>query len=262
MHNFDFVKPATIADAAKALSKDGAQALSGGQTLIPTMKQRLAEPEVLVSLTGIAEMKGVCPSAEGLAVGAASTHAVVARDAAKHYPALAALAGGIGDPAVRNRGTIGGSLANNDPAACYPAGVLGSGATVVTNKRKIAADDYFQGMFTTALEDGEIITQVLFPVPQKACYMKFNQPASRFALTGVFVAKFADHVRVAVTGASEGGVFRWKEAEAALAKDFSAKAVEGLTVPAKGMLSDLHGTSAYRANLVQVLTARAVTASA
>jgi aerobic carbon-monoxide dehydrogenase medium subunit len=262
MHNFDFVKPATIADAVKALAKDGAQALSGGQTLIPTMKQRLAEPEVLVSLTGIAEMKGVCPSPEGLAVGAATTHSVVARDAAKHFPGLAALAGGIGDPAVRNRGTIGGSLANNDPAACYPAGVLGSGATVVTNKRKIAADDYFQGMFTTALEDGEIITQVLFPVPQKSAYMKFNQPASRFALTGVFVAKFADHVRVAVTGASEGGVFRWKEAEAALAKDFSAKAVEGLSVSPKGMLSDLHGTAAYRANLVKVLTARAVTASA
>ena len=262
MHNFDFVKPATIADAVKALAKDGAQALSGGQTLIPTMKQRLAEPDVLVSLTGIAEMKGVCPSAEGLAVGAATTHSVVARDAAKPYPALAALAAGIGDPAVRNRGTVGGSLANNDPAACYPAGVLGSGATVVTNKRKISADDYFQGMFTTALEDGEIITQVLFPVPQKAAYMKFNQPASRFALTGVFVAKFADHVRVAVTGASEGGVFRWKEAEAALGKDFSAKAVEGLTVPAKGMLSDLHGTAAYRANLVKVLTARAVSACA
>ena len=262
MHDFDFMKPATIADAVKALAKYGAQALSGGQTLIPTMKQRLAEPDVMVSLTGIDEMKGVCPSEEGLAVGAATTHSVVARDAAKPYPALAALAAGIGDPAVRNRGTVGGSLANNDPAACYPAGVLGSGATVVTNKRKIAADDYFQGMFTTALEDGEIITQVLFPVPQKAAYMKFNQPASRFALTGVFVAKFADHVRVAVTGASEGGVFRWKEAEAALGKDFSAKAVEGLTVPAKGMLSDLHGTAAYRANLVKVLTARAVSACA
>lgn len=262
MQNFDFVKPATIADAVKQLAKDGAQALSGGQTLIPTMKQRLAEPEVLVSLTGIAEMKGVCHSAEGVAIGAATTHSVVAREAAKLYPALATLAGGIGDPAVRNRGTLGGSLANNDPAACYPSAVLASGATVVTNKRKIAADDYFQGMFTTALEEGEIITQVTFPVPEKAAYLKFNQPASRFALTGVFVAKFADGVRVAVTGAHEGGVFRWKEAEKALSADFSAKAIEGLSVSPKGMLSDLHGSGAYRANLVKVLTARAVAASA
>ena len=261
MHNFDFAKPSTIADAAKALGADGAQALSGGQTLIPTMKQRLAAPSVLVSLTGIAEMQGVCIGDGGLHIGAATSHAVVAKEARAHYPALAALAGGIGDPAVRSRGTIGGSVANNDPAACYPSAVLASGATVVTNKRKIAADDYFQGLFTTALEEGEFITSVVFPIPQKAAYGKFNQPASRFALTGVFVAKFANGVRVAVTGAGNDGVFRWAEAERALSADFSASALSGLKVDASGMNADLHGSAAYRANLVKVLTGRAVTAA-
>lgn len=261
MHNFDFVKPATIADAVKALSADGAQALSGGQTLTPTLKQRLAAPTTLVSLTGIAEMKGVCMGDDGLSIGAATTHATVAKEAAAHYPALAKLAGGIGDPAVRNRGTIGGSIANNDPAACYPSAVLGSGATVVTNKRKIAADDYFQGLFTTALEEGEIVTGVTFPIPEKAAYVKFNQPASRFALTGVFVAKFKDGVRVAVTGASNDGVFRWTDAEKALSANFAASAVEGLTVSADGLIGDLHGTPAYRANLIKVLTKRAVAAA-
>lgn len=261
MHNFDFVKPATIADAAKALAGEGAQALSGGQTLIPTMKQRLAAPTVLVSLTGIAEMRGVCMGEGGLHIGAATPHAVVAAEARAHYPALAALAGGIGDPAVRSRGTIGGSLANNDPAACYPSAVLASGATVVTNRRKIAADDYFQGLFTTALDEGEFITEVVFPIPQKAAYVKFNQPASRFALTGVFVAKHATGVRVGVTGASSGGAFRWTEAEAALSASFSAGAISGLTVDAGDMISDLHGSAAYRANLVKVLTGRAVTAA-
>ena len=261
MHNFEFVKPSTIADAAKAMSADGAQALSGGQTLLPTMKQRLAQPETLVSLTGIAEMQGVCMGDGGLHIGAATPHATVAQEAAGHYPGLAALAGGIGDPMVRNRGTIGGSLANNDPAACYPAAVLASGATIVTNKRKIAADDYFQGMFTTALDEGEIITSVVFPIPQAAAYVKFNQPASRFALTGVFVARHANGVRVAVTGASNNGVFRWAEAEAALSANFSAQALSGLTVDPADMITDLHGTAAYRANLVKVLTGRAVTAA-
>lgn len=261
MHNFDFVKPATIADAVKALSAEGAQALSGGQTLTPTLKQRLAAPTTLVSLTGIAEMKGVCMGDDGLSIGAATTHATVAKEAAAHYPALAKLAGGIGDPAVRNRGTIGGSIANNDPAACYPSAVLGSGATVVTNRRKIAADDYFQGLFTTALEEGEIVTGVTFPIPQKAAYVKFNQPASRFALTGVFVAKFADGVRVAVTGASNDGVFRWTDAEKALSANFAASSVAGLTVSADGLIGDLHGTPAYRANLIKVLTKRAVEAA-
>jgi carbon-monoxide dehydrogenase medium subunit len=262
MHNFDFVKPSSVADAVAALAAEGAQALGGGQTLTPTMKARLAAPSVLVSLTGIAEMKGVCMAEGGLAVGGATPHAVVAREAAAQYPALAALAGQIGDPAVRNRGTIGGSVANNDPAACYPAAVLGSGATVVTDRRRIAADDFFTGMFSTALEEGEIITQVIFPVPEKAAYAKFFQPASRFALTAVFVAKYAGGVRVAVTGASNGGVFRWTAAEAALSASFSAGAVAGLAAPdADGMIADLHGTPAYRAHLVKVMTGRAVAAA-
>ena len=262
MHNFDFVKPASLDEAVKALSAEGAQALSGGQTLMPTMKQRLAAPDVLVSLTGIAALKGVSGRAgASVTVGAATPHAVVSAEARAFYPALAALAGGIGDPAVRNRGTIGGSLANNDPAACYPAAVLASGATITTSRRDIATDDYFQGLFSTALEEGEIITGVTFPIPQKAAFVKFNQPASRFALTGVFVAKYADGVRVAVTGASNNGVFRWSDAEAALSADFSAGALAGLTVDDSEMIADLHGSAAYRANLVKVLTGRAVAAA-
>ncbi|MCV3270709.1 FAD binding domain-containing protein [Roseobacter sinensis] len=262
MYNFDVETPGTVADAVAAMGRDEAQALGGGQTLIPTLKQRLASPSVLVSLSRVAEMKGVCTGDDGrLCVGGATTHATVAREATQ-YPALAAMASHIGDPAVRNRGTIGGSLANNDPSACYPAAVLGSGATIVTNTREIAADDYFQGMFSTALEEGELITEVRFPIPEVANYQKFVQPASRFALVGVFVAKFADGVRVAVTGASEDGVFRWSEAEAALSSEFSASAVGGLAVSGDGMISDLHGTGAYRAHLVGVMTKRAVEAAA
>ncbi|GFE50465.1 carbon monoxide dehydrogenase [Roseobacter cerasinus] len=262
MYNFDVETPGTVADAVAAIGRDEAQALGGGQTLIPTLKQRLASPSVLVSLSGIAEMKGVCMGDDGrLCIGGATTHATVAREAAQ-YPALAAMASHIGDPAVRNRGTIGGSLANNDPSACYPAGVLGSGATVVTNTREIASDEYFQGMFDTALEEGEIITEVRFPIPEAANYQKFVQPASRFALVGVFVAKFSGGVRVAVTGASEEGVFRWSEAEAALSSDFSTGAIDGLSLSGEGMISDLHGTGAYRAHLVGVMTKRAVDAAA
>jgi carbon-monoxide dehydrogenase medium subunit len=262
MYAFGFERPKTVAEAAKALGKEDAQALGGGQTLIPTLKSRLAAPSVLVSLSGIPEMKGVCKADDGaIAIGGGTPHAVVAKEAAKLYPALAHLAGHIGDPAVRNRGTIGGSLANNDPSACYPAAVLASGATVVTNTRKIAADDFFDGMFTTALNPGEIIIEVRFPVPEKANYQKFGQPASRFALVGVFVAKFKDGVRVAVTGASEEGVHRWAEAEAALSKSFSPEAVKGLKVNPRNLIGDLHGTPDYRAHLVSVMTARAVAAS-
>jgi carbon-monoxide dehydrogenase medium subunit len=262
MYTFDFVRPASISDAVAALAGEEAQALGGGQTLIPALKQRLASPTTLVSLAGIAEMRGVCVDDAGrVCIGGGTTHATVAREAAKSYPALAALAGRIGDPAVRNKGTIGGSLANNDPSACYPAAVLGSGATVVTNTRQIGADDFFDGMFATALEPGEIITEVKFPVPQAANYQKFVQPASRFALTAVFVARFGDGVRVAVTGASESGVFRWSEAEEALNVSFTSEAVKGLTVDPEGMIGDLHGTPEYRANLVRVLTARAVAAA-
>ncbi len=261
MYNFEFEKPSTIADAVAALGSEDAQALGGGQTLIPTLKQRLAAPSKLVSMSGIAEMQGVCIEDDGsVAIGGATPHAVVAREAAGNYPALAALAGQIGDPAVRNRGTLGGSIANNDPAACYPAGVLGSGATVVTNTRQIAADDFFDGMFSTALDEGEIITSVRFPVPQAASYQKFLQPASRFALVGVFVARFLDGVRVAVTGASEDGVFRWSEAEAALNTAFRPDALMDLKVNPMNMIADLHGSKEYRAHLVGVMTKRAVEA--
>ncbi len=261
MYSFDYVKPSSLQDALDAIS-GGGQPLGGGQTLIPTLKQRLAMPEALVDLTGIAELKGVSMSGDKLSVGGATRHADVAASAEvkAKIPALAALAGQIGDPQVRNRGTIGGSIANNDPAACYPSAVLALGATVRTDKREIAADDYFQGLFTTALEEGEVVVGVDFPVPEKAAYQKFVQPASRFALTGVFVAKFAGGVRVAVTGASQDGVFRWSEAEAALSSNFSADAVPAAPV-ADGMIGDIHGTPEYRAHLVQVMTKRAVAAA-
>lgn len=263
MYSFEMVRPTSVADAVKALGEDEAQALGGGQTLIPTLKQRLAMPSTLVSLSAIAEIKGVCVTDDGrLAIGGGTTHGVVAREAAQHYPGLAALAANIGDPAVRNRGTIGGSLANNDPSACYPAAALASDATIITDKREIAADDFFEGMFTTALDEGEIITEVRFAIPEKSAYMKFEQPASRFALVGVFVAKYAEGVRVAVTGASEDGVFRWREAEEALAARFDAAALDGLSLPAEGMISDLHGSAEYRAHLVAVMARRAVAAAA
>ncbi|WP_126975960.1 FAD binding domain-containing protein [Frigidibacter oleivorans] len=261
MQSFDFVRPSSVAEAVAALGAEDAQPLSGGQTLLPSMKQRLAAPAVLVSLSGIAEMQGLRREGDSLVIGGATTHATVARAARTDFPALAELAGNIGDPAVRNRGTIGGSLANNDPSACYPAAALATGATIVTDRRQIAADDFFQGLFTTALEEGEIVTAVRLPIPQRANYQKFIQPASRFALVGVFVASYAGGVRVAVTGASGDGVFRWTEAEAALSDRFAADAVTGLTVEAEGMIGDLHGTPAYRANLVRVLTGRAVAAA-
>ncbi|MGR3652899.1 MAG: FAD binding domain-containing protein [Roseovarius sp.] len=261
MYAFEIDRPTTLADAVKALGTEEAQALGGGQTLIPALKARLAAPARLVCLSGVAEIKGICTADDGaLCIGGGTSHADVAAGAGA-YPALAGLAANIGDPAVRNRGTLGGSLANNDPSACYPAAVLASGATVVTTNRQIAADDFFDGMFATALEEGEIITEVRFPVPEKASYQKFDQPASRFALVGVFVAKYPDGVRVAVTGASEDGVFRWSEAEAALSSDFSAGAVEGLSLSGDGMISDLHGSGEYRAHLVGVMTRRAMAAA-
>ena len=258
MYNFDIERPGTVADAVSALGREEAQPLSGGQTLIPTLKARLAAPSVLVSLSGIEELKGVRMEGGKLCIGGGTTHGRVAREAEAHYPGLASLAARIGDPAVRNRGTIGGSLANNDPSACYPAGALGSGATIVTNSREIAADDYFQGMFSTALEEGEIVTEVRFPVPSAARYEKFIQPASRFPLVAAFVARFEDGVRVAITGASNNGVFRWPEAEVALSSSFTADALEGLTLSGDEMISDLHGSGQYRAHLCGVMTKRAV----
>ncbi len=261
MYAFELVRPGTVEEAVALLASPDAQALGGGQTLIPALKQRLARPARLVSLSGIAAIKGVTASGGTVTVGGGATHAEVAAAAARTYPALAALAGRIGDPAVRSRGTIGGSLANNDPSACYPAAVLASGATVVTPAREIAADDFFRGMFATALADGEIITAVRFPVPVRAAYMKFVQPASRFALAGVFVAQTPAGVRVAVTGAAEAGVFRWTAAEAALTADFRPESVRGLVPPARGMIGDIHASPEYRAHLVGVMTARAVAAA-
>lgn len=260
MYAFEIERPTTIADAVAALADEDAQALGGGQTLIPTLKARLAMPSKLVSLAGIAGMKGIRKGDGGLlCIGGGTLHREIA--AQTDYPALASLAARIGDPAVRNRGTMGGSLANNDPSACYPAALLASGGVVVTDRREIAADDFFQGMFATALEDDEIVTEVRIAIPQSANYQKFEQPASRFALVGVFVARFADGVRVAVTGASESGVFRWSEAETALSGDFSAGALAGLSVAADGMIGDMHGSPEYRAHLVKVLTGRAVSAA-
>jgi len=262
MYSFEIESPTSVADAVAALGKEEAQALGGGQTLIPSLKARLAAPSVLVSLKNIDEIKGVSIDGDTVTIGGGTTHATVAAEVGSAYPTLADLAVNIGDPAVRNRGTIGGSLANNDPSACYPAAALASGATIVTNTREIAADDYFEGMFTTALEEGEIVTAVKFPVPEAAAYIKFEQPASRFALVGVFVAKYADGVRVAVTGASEDGVFRWSEAESALSSNFGADALDGLSLSGDGMISDLHGSGEYRAHLIAVLTKRAVKAAA
>jgi len=260
MYAFEFERPNSLAEALSLLADEGAQALSGGQTLIPTLKQRLAMPEKLVSLSAIAELRGISAADGVLTIGAATPHVEVARQS--FYPGLAKLAGGIGDVHVRNRGTIGGSLANNDPSACYPAGALGSGAVIVTDRREIAADDYFTGLFETALEEGEIVTAIKFPIPEKAAYVKFEQPASRFALVGVFVSKGPAGVRVAVTGASEGGVFRWAEAEAALTANFAPEALDGLKVSAEGMIGDIHGSPEYRAHLIGVIARRAVAAAA
>lgn len=263
MYPFDLIRPSTVEEAVAALANDEAQALGGGQTLLPTMKARLAQMETLVALSGIAEIRGICFDDEGrVCIGAGTTHTAVARECKDNYPALASLAGRIGDPAVRSRGTIGGSLANNDPSACYPAAALASNATISTNTRDIAIEEYFDGMFGTALDEGEIITEVKFPVPERAAYEKFLQPASRFPLVAVYVAQFSDGVRVAVTGASNEGVFRWSEAEAALREDFSAAALSPLSEPdADDMIADMHGSAAYRAHLVKVLTARAVEAA-
>ena len=266
MYAFELSKPSSLSEAVSMLSDEGAQALGGGQTLLPTMKARLAQADTLIALSGIAEMRFVRAEGGVLSIGGGTPHGVVAAEAAA-YPALASLAGRIGDPAVRSRGTVGGSLANNDPSACYPAGALASGATIVAQgpggAREIAADDFFQGLFTTALDEGEIVTEVRFPIPEAAAYEKMRQPASRFPLVAVFVAKFADGVRVAVTGASNDGVFRWIEAETALGADFSPAALDALPLPDAGdMISDLHGTGEYRAHLCKVMARRAVASAA
>jgi carbon-monoxide dehydrogenase medium subunit len=260
MQAFNYQRPSSLADAAKALGAGAdVKLVAGGQTLLPTMKQGLAAPSDLVDLAGVAELKGIKMDGNNLVIGAMTTHAEVAKSAAVKgaIPALAVLADGIGDPQVRNRGTIGGSISNSDPAADYPAGLVGLGATVVTNKRKIAADDFFKGMFETALEAGEIVTAVSFPKPDKAAYAKFPQPASRFALVGVFVSKSGSNVRVAVTGAGPK-VFRQADFEKALAANFSADALKAAKQSASGLNSDIHGSADYRAHLVGVMARRAV----
>ncbi|MFO1271468.1 MAG: xanthine dehydrogenase family protein subunit M [Rubrivivax sp.] len=260
MQAFAYQTPSSVADAAKAAKAEDAKLLAGGQSLLPSMKLGLAAPSALVDLSALAELKGIKVEGGKVTIGAGTTHAAVAASAEvkKAIPALADLAGRIGDRQVRNRGTLGGSLANNDPAACYPAAVLGLGATVVTNQRSIAADDFFLGVYTTALQEGEIITAVSFPIPEKAGWQKFKQPASRFSMVGVFVSKGPAGVRVAVTGAGANGVFRAKDLEAKLASNWSAGALAGATVAASGLNSDLHASAEYRAALIPVLAARAV----
>lgn len=262
MYNFDYVRPVSVADALAAHGGESVF-LAGGQTLLPAIKQRLNQPPRVVDLSRIADLKGISAIPGGVRIGATTTHAEVAASGLvrQSIPALAKLAGGIGDPQVRHTGTIGGSLANNDPAADYPAGVLGLGATIVTNQRRIAADDYFQGMFTTALAAGELIVAVEFPTPERAGYAKFEQRASRYALVGVMVAKRGGEVRVAVTGAGAGGVFRATALEAALARNFSPDVLAGIALSPDDMNGDIHGSAEYRAAMVPVMAQRAVAAA-
>jgi carbon-monoxide dehydrogenase medium subunit len=257
MYAFTFERPTGLPDAAR-LAGAGGKPLAGGQTLLASMKLRLANPEQLVDLGAVRELAGIRREGGNLVIGAMTRHAEVAasEEVGKAIPALADLAGHIGDRQVRALGTIGGSVANNDPAACYPSAVLGLGATVQTTKRKIAADDFFTGLFSTALEEGELITAISFPIPSRAAYIKFKQPASRFALIGVFVAQTASGVRVAVTGGGNG-VFRHQGLEDALSRSFTPAAA-GLKISAEGLSSDLHASAEYRAQLISVMAQRAV----
>ena len=258
MYAFNYERPTTLAQAIEQL-KAGGQALAGGQTLLASMKQRLLAPELLVDLGGIAELQGIAKDGDHLIISAFTSHQTVAHHALvlQHIPGLAQLANGIGDKQIRAMGTLGGSVANNDPAACYPAAVLALGATVVTDRRSLAAADFFQGLYSTALEPGELITAIRFPIPQRAAYAKFKQSASRFALVGVFVAQTHAGVRVAVTGASNG-VFRHAGLEAALSKSFTPEAVRAVVIDASELNGDLHASADYRAHLIAVQTERAV----
>ena len=263
MNEFEYHRAASLADATRAFAAGAdARFLAGGQSLLPAMKMGLAAPSDLVDLGAVSELQGIRVEGGAVRIGAGTTHAAVAASdaVARAIPALAMLADGIGDPAVRARGTLGGSLALNDPAACYPAAVLGLGATVRTDRREIAADDFFRGMYETALEPGELIVEVAFPIPEKASWQKFKQPASRFSLVGVFVSRGPAGVRVAVTGAASC-VFRATAFERALATDWSAKALAGLAQDADGLNADLHASAAYRAHLVGVLARRGVAAA-
>jgi len=261
MYAFTYSRPTSVRGANAALAKNAeAKLLAGGQTLLPTMKQRLASPDQIIDLNGVAELSGIAKKGRTLVIGAMTRHVDVASSeiVQQAMPGLAALAGGIGDPHVRNRGTIGGSVANNDPAADYPAALLALGATVVTNKRKLTVEEFFTGLYETALDEGEIITKVSFPLVSKAGYAKFRNPASRYAMVGVFVAKRGSDIRVTVTGAGEGGVFRWPEAEAALKARFAPKSLDGLKHTAKGINGDIHADAEYRAHLIGVMAKQAV----
>lgn len=261
MYTFDYVRAGSIDDAANIFELNPeARFLAGGQTIIPTLKQRLAKPAMLIDLRTVGDLKGIHRGGNAVGIGAMTTHREVAESAElkQAFPALCHLAGEIADPAVRSRGTIGGSLANNDPAADYPAAILALGATIVTNRRQISADAFFQRLFTTALEPGELITGIGFQLPEKAGYAKLAQRASRYALVGVFVAKFPTGVRVAVTGAGDQGVFRATSLEAALAADFSVAALANEAVSASGLMSDIHAPAAYRAAVIPVIAERAV----
>jgi aerobic carbon-monoxide dehydrogenase medium subunit len=263
MYAFAYHRPATLDEALSLLGDgDETRLLAGGQTLIATMKQRLASPDSVIDLKGITGLSGIKAEGDGISVGALTRHAEVAASplVRKTIPALAELAETIGDPQVRNRGTLGGSIANNDPAADYPAALLGLGAVVHTNEREIAADDFFTGMFDTDLVRGEIVTSVWFPTPQRAAYVKFANPASRFALVGVFAAQTKSDVRVAVTGAAPR-VYHLTEAERLLQQSFTPEALEGFRIPALGLNSDIHADAAYRAHLVSVIARRAVAAA-
>jgi carbon-monoxide dehydrogenase medium subunit len=262
MYQTTYHRPASIDEAVSLFAKaSDPKYLAGGHTLLPVMKQRLAAPSDVIDLAGIRELVGIEASGGTLTIRAATTYydIMTNADVKKAIPALVHLTSLLGDPAVRYRGTIGGSIANNDPAADYPAAVLALGATVKTNKRSIAADDFFKGLFTTAVEDGEIITEIGFPIPETAGYAKMRHPASRFALTGVFVARTkAGDVRVGATGASQNGVMRVSAIEAALKADWSPSALDAIRIPDVGMIADIHGSAAYRANLVKVMAQRAV----
>ncbi|MGB0572273.1 MAG: FAD binding domain-containing protein [Alphaproteobacteria bacterium] len=264
MYQFNYQKAGSADEAVGAVTaaEDG-RFLAGGMTLIPTLKQRLAQPSDLVDLAGIDDLVGIEDGGDSVTIKGMTRHVDVANsDVVKsRIPALADLADNIGDPQVRNRGTIGGSLANNDPAADYPAAVLGLNATVITNKREIAAEDYFDGMFTTVLEEGELITAVRFPVPEKAAYTKFPNPASRYALVGVMVAQTGGDTRVAVTGAGQDGVFRATDIESALSSDWSADAAKGVKMSDADLNADIHASAEYRAHLISVMASRAVTAA-
>ncbi len=258
MYAFELQRASSVADAARHAAA-GARPLAGGQTLLAAMKLRIAQPEALVDLSGVRELSGISRQGATVRIGAMTRHAEVAASAEVRgaIPALADLAAHIGDRQVRAMGTLGGSVANDDPAACYPAAVLALGATVHTNSRAVAADEFFLGLFTTALQDGELITAIDFPVPRRAAYMKFRQPASRFALIGVFVAQRDDGVRVAVTGGGNG-VFRHAGLEKALGASFTPQAAAGVRIDASELATDLHATAEYRANLIGVMAQRAV----